>query len=359
MKKKYICKIKDIKFHYKRVDIIFIWKSTFYFSNTILKKIFYILLFSLFAISSKAQSPDFSQITTNLLFTNPAFAGTKICPRLITGYRNKFVSLGSVYQTFYATYDQYFDDLKGDLGITFINDLQSKGVVRNTMAGLIYAKDVNITSKLTLKLALQGEYLQHSVNTSQLSYPDMIDPIYGFIYNSGEQVISSQFHKANLSAGMLMYSEKQYFGISLFNINQPTSSLAKNNYLLQRKISLHYAYNIMLRPDQRTIKDAYFFLPNILIFNQGKSTQIMYGMNVTKNFLMGGISIKQNVGTNFDSFMLLIGFIQKRFKFAYDCDVSLMKVSGSLFDTHEVSFTFFFNCVEKKKKNKAINCPGI
>jgi len=324
-----------------------------------LKKIITIALFLLIVISGKTQSPDFSQITTNLLFTNPAFAGTKICPRLITGYRNKFLSLGSVYQTFYATYDQYFDDIKGDVGITFVNDIQSKGVIKNTLAGLIYAKDINLTSKFTLKLALQGEYLNHAVNTGKISYPDMIDPTYGFIYKTEEPIISTQFNKANISAGILAYSEKQYIGLSMFNINQPTSSLATKNYLLQRKISIQYAYNIMFRPSQQSIKDATFLLPNIQIFNQGKSTQIDYGINITKYFLMGGFSIKQNIGTNFDSFSVLIGFIQKKFKFAYNCDISLARVSGSLFDTHEASFTYFFNCVEKKKKNKAINCPGI
>ena len=318
------------------------------------------ILFLTFVVSfGVAQTPDYSQITSNLLFTNPAFAGTKICPRLITGYRNKILSLGSVYQTFYGTYDQYVDELKGDFGLTFAEDIQSKGVVKNTLAGLIYAKDINITSKMTLKLALQGEFFNHSVNTGRLSYPDMIDPIYGFIYNSGEPVIETQFYKANISTGLLAYSEKQYFGISLFNINQPTSNLASKNYLLQRKISLQYAYNIQMRPEQRTIKYAYNFLPNILIFNQGKSIQCHYGINITRDFLMGGIALKQNIGTNFDSFVLLIGIIQKKFKFAYNCDLSLIRVSNSLFDTHEASFTYFFNCVEKKKKNKAINCPGI
>jgi len=324
-----------------------------------LKNLLSIPFFLLIITYCKAQSPDYTQITNNLLFTNPAFAGTKICPRLITGYRNKILSLGSAYQTFYASFDQYIDEVKGDIGITFVNDIQSKGVVKNITAGIIYAKDINITSKLTLKLALQGEYLKNSLNTEQLSYPDMIDPIYGFIYKSEEPVISSQFHKANLSAGVLAYSEKQYFGISLFNINEPTSTIASKNYLLQRKISLHYAYNFKYRPGNISEKNAINILPNILLFNQGKSTQLLYGVNFTKNFIMSGISIKQNIGTNFDSFNLMIGFVQKKFKFAYNCDLSLTRVSSSIFDIHEASLTYFFNCVEKKKINKAINCPGI
>ena len=307
----------------------------------------------------KAQSPDFTQITNDLLYTNPAFAGTKVCPRFIGGYRDKFVSLGNVYQTFYGSYDQYSDDIKGDFGVTFVNDLQSKGVINNTQAGLIYAKDISLSSKMTLKLAMQGEFLQHSVNTANLSYPDMIDPVYGFIYKTGEPVISTQFQKANVNAGVLAYSDKQYFGLSIYNINQPTSTLATKNYVLQRKISLQYAYTIMYRPAQQSIKDATYLMPNILVFNQGKSTQIDYGINITKYFLMGGVSIKQNLTTNFDSFSVLIGFVQKRFKFAYNCDLSLTRVTGSLFDTHEASFTYYFSCVEKKKKNKAINCPGI
>ena len=324
-----------------------------------MRKFVTIAIAFLIVISGKSQSPDISQSTLNLIYTNPAFAGTKICPRLITGYRNKYMSLGSVYQTFNASYDQYFDDIKGDIGVTFISDIQSKGVIKNTLAGLIYAKDIDLSSKVTLKLALQAEYLNHAVNTGLMSYPDMIDPTYGFIYKSDEPIISTQFHKANIGAGILAYSEKQYFGVSLFNINQPTSKLANKNYILQRKISIQYAYDILHRPSQQSLKTATHIMPNILIFNQGKSTQIDYGINITKYFLMGGIVLKQNIGTNFDSFSLLIGFIQKKFKFAYNCDISMGRVTGSLFDTHEASLTYFFNCVEKKKKNKAINCPGI
>jgi len=313
----------------------------------------------LICLIGKAQTPDFSQVTLNLLFTNPAFAGTKACPRFISGYRNKFISLGNVYQTYYGTYDQYYDNFKGDIGVTFLNDVQAKGVIKNTMIGLIYAKDINITSEYILKLAVEADYLQHTLNTEKVSYPDMIDPVYGFVYPTGESAIFEHYHKANVSAGILAYSEKQYLGISMFNINQPTSSLSKKNSLLSRKISIQYAYNIMYRPTQKPLKDAYFFLPNIVIFNQGKSTQIQYGFNMTKNFLLTGIGIKQNIGTNFDTFSFIVGFIQKKFKFAYNCDISLVKVSNSFLDCHELSLTYFFNCVEKKKINKAINCPGI
>ena len=324
-----------------------------------MKKLLFIIANIFIIVFGNAQSTDYSQITTNLLYTNPAFAGTKVCPRLITGYQGKFFSLGKVYQTYYATFDQYVDDLKGDIGLTFSNDIQFKGVIQNALAGLIYAKDVNLTSKVTLKLALQADFFQHTTNTNYLSYPDMIDPVYGFIYQSAEPGVSTHMQKANFSSGILAFSERQYFGIALFNINQPSSSNAKNNFLLQRKISVHYAYNFIVRPDNRTKKKELSILPNIQIFNQGKSTQIDYGVNFTKYFLMTGFSFKQNIGTNFDSFSLMIGFIQKKFKFAYNCDLSLTRSSGSLLDTHEASLTYYFNCVEKKKKNKAINCPGI
>ncbi len=329
------------------------------FKKAMLKKTLILFLFTISSSTMFSQSADYSQITRNLLYTNPAFAGTNICPRLFISYRNRFLSLGNAFQTYFLAYDQYSEEIKGDVALTVVHDLQAKGVINNTLIGAVYAKSINLTSKSNLKFAIEVDYFRHKIDNTDLSYPDMIDPVYGFIYNTGETPINKSTNTINFNAGILYHTDNQYAGISLYNINQPTSEYSKKNYLLQRRISAHYARNFTVKTKGTGTRGTFEMTPNIAVANEGKSIHCNYGIHFTKNAFLAGFNFKQNIGTNFDSFTLLLGLIEKRFKFAYNFDVSMINVSDWIIDTHEFSLTLYLDCVDKKKKNKAINCPGI
>jgi len=323
------------------------------------KQVFLLICIGLGFLKAQSQSPEYTQVFTNLLYANPAFAGTNVCPRFYMNYRDKYVSLGSAYQTYFCSYDQYSDALKGDVAISVIDDIQAKGVINNSLFGAIFAKGVKIESNTIFKIGVEADYIMQKINTTNLSYPDMIDPFYGVIYNTSEATINESFYKLNVNAGILLYNEKQFVGISLYNINQPTISFATKHYILQHRICAHYSRNVSLSPRETPVNNRIMLNPLVVLNLENGNSQLLYGANFTYHQLLIGTFFKQNLGENYDSFSFLVGYIEKKYKFAYNCDVSMSRAGGSLFDTHEISFTYYFECLEKRKKERAIKCPGI
>ena len=68
------------------------------------------------------QDPEFTQFYSNPVYLNPAFAGSKICPRFVMNYRNEWPNISGKFITTAAAYDQRVDALRGGLGLMFVND---------------------------------------------------------------------------------------------------------------------------------------------------------------------------------------------------------------------------------------------
>ena len=323
-----------------------------------LKKSLYLtVLLSIFVNKSPfCQTPDFTQVSTNLLYSNPAFAGAIICPKLYLEYRNRFLSLGSAYQTFYGSYDQYLHQVSGDIGIVLIHDRQAKGYIKNTQLGLIYAKEIPLSKKMNFKLGVETDYFLHSASNKELSYPDQIDPFYGYIYNSNEEYFTYSTHKINVSAGLLLYNERFFAGISMYNINQPKSPNYKKSFLLLREYIAHGGAKFNLSKSPKVKSDITTIIQLQL---ENPYTLGIIGANLRVNQLVLGLWNKQNFTLKNESFSILIGFVEKKYKFAYNCDMSFSGASSKKIDSHEVSFTYYFNCIDFKRKIRAIRCPGF
>ncbi len=85
------------------------------------------LLLCLFAVESKAQDPLFTQFYANPLYLNPAFAGSKRCPRVNINYRNQWPAIAGQFVTYSASYDQHVDAISGGLGGLVYSDRAVNG----------------------------------------------------------------------------------------------------------------------------------------------------------------------------------------------------------------------------------------
>ncbi len=73
-----------------------------------------------------SQDVHFSQFYANPLYLNPAFAGSRICPRIITNFREQWPSVTGDFMSYSASYDQHFDAISGGVGILFLGDQDGK-----------------------------------------------------------------------------------------------------------------------------------------------------------------------------------------------------------------------------------------
>ena len=108
-----------------------------------MKKLTKIALFAalMFGVGQGASAQDviFSQFYANPLYMNPAFAGSKVCPRISINYRAQWPALVSAFTTVAASYDQYIDALHGGVGGIVMADRQGDhGALSTTSLAAMY-----------------------------------------------------------------------------------------------------------------------------------------------------------------------------------------------------------------------------
>src|SRR5687768_15690747 len=90
-----------------------------------MKKLYIALITVLVAsagVNLHAQDPQFTQFYANPLYLNPAFAGSKRCPRIAINARLQWTGISGNYRTYAASYDQHIDAISGGIGIRFMRD---------------------------------------------------------------------------------------------------------------------------------------------------------------------------------------------------------------------------------------------
>ncbi len=321
-----------------------------------IKKILFIVLinFKLFELIS--QDTQFSQFFSSRLYTNPAFAGSNFCPNLSSSYRNQWPSLGQSYVSYYASYDQYADAIKGAFGFYVLSDNQGNNVFQSLNIAAIYTYIFKISYKYRVRMAIQGAFVQNKINGNKMIFNDMIDPNQGIIYQTSENTNFSPNNLIDFSTGIILNSKKHFFGIAVKHIAEYNISEQKEKIPL--KFTVHYGTKIDFDLNDR--KNIDFSLSPNIIFEQQHNNQILnYGLYISRKKITSGIWIKHNLKFNFDSAVFLLGFILKKIKLSYSYDLTLSKLRWNTGGSHEISFSFQMNCIEKIRKQNTIKCPSF
>lgn len=308
-----------------------------------------------------AQDPIFSQFYANPLYLNPAMAGSNICPRAILNYRNQWPSISGTYVTYNASYDQYMDKISGGVGLLLTNDRAGEGALTTTMVSGMYSYRLTINRNLYLNAGFQATFLQRRIDWDKLTFPDQIDPKYGFVNLTLERPpdnLSRSF--ADFSAGILFGDNENFFlGFAAHHLTQPNDGFYTDvSSKLYMKLTAHGGTIINLAPrrsGRRKLEDP-TLSPNILYQKQQEFHQLNYGLYFNRYPFVGGLWFRQNF-ENPDAFIMLVGFEQSAFKIGYSYDLTVSKLTNITGGAHEVSITLHFKCPPKKRRIKAINCP--
>lgn len=332
-----------------------------YFKNNLLKGMFKktIFLFTFVSVQvfiwieltnvSFAQDPHFTQFYANPLYLNPAFAGTGRCPRAIMNYRNQWPAISGTFVTYAASYDQHIDAISGGIGITALRDEAGEGTLTTTNVSGIYSYEQPINRHFSIRAGFQATFFQKAIDWSKLTFGDMIDPRYGFIYNTKEVPGPNTKSGVDFSAGILGFSRLYYFGFAAHHLTQPDEGLLGNSKL-PRKFTGHAGALIPLKKD---VSEG-AISPNILFKQQQNFTQINMGLYVIKGPIVGGLWFRKD-----DAFIALLGFQAGIVKFGYSYDVTVSKLSTATAGSHEVSFGMQFPCKPKTRKFRTISCPSF
>ena len=331
--------------------------------NMIKKYTRLILIVSSFIFITKtasAQDPAFTQFYSNALYLNPALTGAMNngCPKASLNYRDQWPGIGRTYVTYSSSFDMRLNPLAGGLGLLVHQDQTGSGNLNTLNISLMYAYHLKVNRTLNINFGLEASYRSLSLDWSELTFGDQIDPTYGFIYNTQEDIINNPdfVQYPDFSAGIVGYTNTRfpaYFGFAAHHITQPDQGFISVSNL-PTKYTLHGGINFPLNRYKNNITTI---SPNFLWQKQQSFNQFNWGLYVNRGPIVGGLWTRHST-KNFDAFIVMFGLVQDAFKFGYSYDITISKLGESnTYGAHEVSFTLLLPCGSKKVRFNTISCP--
>lgn len=219
-----------------------------------LKKEWTVLLFFCLGFSASAQQQgQYSQYMMNYFLINPAAAGTEHQVDIRAGYRRQWTGLSGSPQNYYLTGHAPLNRMyvrgigKGKKRSAYhvvggILSGQTLGALTHNTVYLSYAYHIPLSQKWTMSMGLIAGLNQFSLNRSKLDFGDYIP-----------DVAAGNINKINpdLGAGLWLYSDKFFFGVSSMQIIQSKLGSSPNQLVrgvLDRLFYLTGGYNIQLSP---------------------------------------------------------------------------------------------------------------
>ncbi|MBQ9639019.1 MAG: PorP/SprF family type IX secretion system membrane protein [Bacteroidales bacterium] len=328
------------------------------------RKIFAVAALLCLSLSTmKAQDVVFSQFYANPLYLNPAFAGSKVCPRVSLNFRNQWPALVSAFTTVSASYDQYVDALHGGVGGFILTDRQGDhGALSTSMASVMYAFRFQAGKEVFVNAALQAGVVNTSLNWDELRFPDMIDRIYGFTGISSAQMPQhTNVWYLDFAAGALVYGPAWYAGVSAAHLTQPSNGFYGVTKL-PMKLTANVGALINISEEKRRTSSLGLgtpvISPNLVYQYQGGFHYFNYGVYLDWMPFMVGVWFRNGI-ENADAFIFMVGVQQDYFKVGYSYDVTVSHLANNTSGAHELSVGILLPCPEQKHKVKAIRCPSF
>ena len=300
------------------------------------------------------QDPQFTQFYANPLYLNPAFAGSHGCPRFSMNYRNEWPSLTGNYVTYSASYDQYFSNISGGIGVIGMHDQQGQGTIYTSMIGLIYSYHLKVNRKFTMLFGARAAMFNKFLDWDKLTFGDMIDPRKGFIYETGDVPRAGSKYFFDASAGFVGYSKNFFFGGAVHHLNKPNESMIEGTSKLPMRFTGHMGAEIKLGK-QSKYNNTTSIMPNIIYQYQNGFQELSLGTYVKYGVFTFGAWYR-----NRDAFILTVGLNTGKFKLGYSYDVTVSKLNNGVSGgSHEVSLGLNLNCKKKPQSFRTISCPSF
>lgn len=318
-----------------------------------------------------AQDIQFSQFYANVLYLNPAFAGSSHQTRVIGHQRLQWPGLDAKYITSSFSVDHFFTKANSGLGFMILRDIQGTNIISSTEMSLQYSYELIISPKLAFRAGAQGTYASRFVNYTYLKFPDQYT-VDGFTGQSTQEPFGSdKVNYFDVSVGGILYSTNLWAGLSLYHVNTPNQSFYGDVSNLPMKTMFVGGYKFHLAKKNIRSKHENTDISITPTFNykaQGKSDQLDLGIyGIYERLMLGiwyrGIPIKNYVNglQNNESIVCLIGWKYKGLQVGYSYDFTISKLNlGRTGGSHEINITYIFNKPAKKKKPmKKIPCPDF
>jgi type IX secretion system PorP/SprF family membrane protein len=313
-----------------------------------------IILTLLVSAESFGQDPTFTQFYANPLYLNPALAGSYGCSRFASNYRNEWPNLSSNYVTYSASWDSYFSNISGGVGVLATHDQQGQGTIKTSMLGLIYSYHLQLNRKWKLQFGARAAWYQKSLDWDKLTFGDMIDPRRGFIYSTGDVPRGGTRGFFDASAGFVLFNKSFFVGAAFHHANTPNESMIVGVSQLPMRITGHMGAEIQLGKKSK-YSNATSIMPNVIYQYQNGFQELSIGTYFKYGAFTMGVWYR-----NRDAFIMTAGINTGRFKLGYSYDVTVSKLNnGVTRGSHEISMGINLTCKPKIQQFKLVSCPSF
>ena len=218
-----------------------------------------------------------------------------------------------------------------------------------------------------MKLGVQADFHQKSLDQSQLLFLDQINPVTGFTNAGGTpnptgETASFDNNRsyADIHAGVLAFTERFFFGGTVKHLTQPVESFSNDfTSRLPMRYSIHAGARL---GDLENSESSVTLSPNIMYTQQAQFRQVNAGSYLKIGYFMGGLWYRYNLNYS-DAVIFLLGAQKNIFTFGYSYDLTLMDLGGQTGGAHEVSVILNFDDLEnnnsRKSLFKSLQCPSL
>ena len=292
------------------------------------------------------QDPMYSQYMFNGLAVNPAYAGVRGTPSLMTMYRKQWVGIDGAPTTFTFSADAPIKNEKMALGLNLVQD--KIGISNTLMINAIYAYHITFGNESKLSLGLQAGINQFKADYSSVETsmtPGQIDAAFGY---------STTSLFPNFGFGAYYYTGKFFLGAgipkmiknNLSGQNSPTLDFTSYPNRQNRHLFVTTGYTFDLNPD-------WALKPSMLLKGvHGAPLELDVNVNAWWQEKVGA-------GLSYRTADALVAMFQVQVKdeiqFGYAYDMTMSKFSGTNSGSHELMLRYEPFAKDAKKKQAQVS----
>ena len=308
-----------------------------------------------FVLKMRAQQPALYTIYMyNTYGVHPAYAGMENTLVATGVVRQQWAGLKGSPSSQQINANLPINSISSGFGINLEND--KVGVEQNISASVTYAYKIRINKDANLSIALNGGFLQKSINGSDIKTPGGTYTTSTFLHNDAvlnESNTSAQaplfdasvfFQRKNIKIG---FTAKNLFDNSLnYTINSTKIRLIKN-YLFTFAADLELNSNLLLKPSLLVRTDA-----------KEVQTQIALLGELNQKFILGAAYRGYN-RNSLDALSVIGGIqISEKMSLIYAYDISLSPLKTVNTGSHELLLRYNLgNTIGKGTPEKIIYNP--
>ena len=294
-------------------------------------------------LKSLGQDAQLSQIYGLPLYLNPAYTGNTENHRACLKYRNQWPGVSKAYTTMAASYDFNNTNLHSGFGLMYIRESAGLTALINNNIRLLYAYNLQLTRKQTIRVGLNVDYTRKEINLSKLVFNDQLYTQSGQTY---EQIYNDKVNYFDAGVGALYGLSNFWLGLSVNHLNRPSTSTIDRS----AKLPMYWHINtgIKLIKDKEYHQHIKYGIIWASYRHQYNFNQLDIGAqyiihNLTLGAAYRGIPVqKQRLKDRNDalSFTLGLGIPNLNMRFGYSYDLTISRLATKSSGSHEITLVF-------------------